>query len=880
MRRAFFVAASVMVAASCAEEPPNLSRSGLRPDTPDLAPSASLPDARTSTSTNELLLLRARFPGAPLIAEASPAVHPARVMLPSRLDGEVHVEDVETGVALAFRLEDAPSAARTDVDGVSIYSGAGVVHRVTNAGIEDSIAFATRPAREEVRYALDVLRVPGLRLVEDTLEALDSNGAPRLRVPTPYVIDADGTRTATRLSLEGGCSFDTNLAGPWGRPVTPPGASRCTLVVRFAGASYPALLDPSWATAGNGTAKDQHAALALQTGKILLAFGNSCGGGCFPTGSAQLYDPVTQTFASTGGAPDKATTVNGIVMPNGKALLLDPSGTLVYDPGNGMMTATGGSTFNPTNALAILNTGKVLIAGTAAALYDPGGGTYGTTGAMNASRTTPAVTTLPGGKVLLVGGGNASAEIYDPVGNTFTPTTGNMAAARSGAFAFTLTTGKVLVLGGGPTVSEIFDPATGMFTPGASFLLARDGLYAAQLQSGKVLVVGGYVGGGALKSATTSTERYDPTTGVFVTGPSLQTPRGFEALTLLTDGTLVASLGRNAESGTFGSSIGSVEQLPVIAAGGVCSADDDCGPGFCDHGVCCAAACTTACHACTSGTGACDVVKSKDDPDTCTGASTCDAAGACKKKLGQTCTAATDCANGFCVDGVCCDRACGGACEACDGLVKGTCAAIAGAPHGARACMSGGKDPVCGGACNGTDAADCAYPKSATGCGASCAAAARTPRACDGKGTCKDLTAAACPGNFTCLDDTTCRTSCTSDGDCVTGYACQSGACAPAGKCDGSHTIVSADGKTTTDCTPFDCDDQTNRCKTTCTSVTDCANPYVCNASGVCVAGPGGEDTSGCNAGARGASHNFDLFGALFALALVLQRRARQSQNS
>jgi hypothetical protein len=479
---------------------------------------------------------------------------------------------------------------------------------------------------------------------------------------------------------------------------------------------------------------------------------------------------------------------------------------------------------------------------------------------------------------LITGGGNATAEIYDPVANTFTSTIGNMAAARSsGSFAFTLSTGKALVVGGGPMASELFDPAKGTFTTGASFLVTRENFSAAQLQSGKVLVVGGYLGTAAFKAPSTSTERYDPATGAFSTGPSLTTPRGFEALALLGDGTLVASFGRNAENPAFGASLSTAEQLPVIAAGGMCAADDDCGPGFCDHGVCCAAACTSSCHACTAGTGACDVVASKDDPDSCTGASTCDATGACKKKLGQACTAGTDCVNGFCVDGVCCDRACGGACEACDGLVKGTCAPIAGAPHGTRVCKSGGKDPVCGGACNGTDAADCAYPKAAIGCGTSCADATRTPRACDGKGACSALSAEACPGNFTCADATTCRTSCTADSDCVTGYSCQSGACLPAGKCDGAHTIVSADGKTTTDCTPFECDTQTNRCKATCTSVADCANPYVCNASNVCVAGPGGEDTSGCNAGGRASSRDLDLFGALFAAAIVWRRRRRQN---
>jgi hypothetical protein len=44
----------------------------------------------------------------------------------------------------------------------------------------------------------------------------------------------------------------------------------------------------------------------------------------------------------------------------------------------------------------------------------------------------------------------------------------------------------------------------------------------------------------------------------------------------------------------------------------------------------------------------------------------CDAAGACVKSLGAACNANSDCPSGFCVDGVCCNTACRGECQACD----------------------------------------------------------------------------------------------------------------------------------------------------------------------------------------------------------------------
>src|SRR6185437_9354079 len=54
---------------------------------------------------------------------------------------------------------------------------------------------------------------------------------------------------------------------------------------------------------------------------------------------------------------------------------------------------------------------------------------------------------------------------------------------------------------------------------------------------------------------------------------------------------------------------------------------------------------------------------------------------------GSACAAANECASGFCVEGVCCDRACDGACQACT-------AALTGGANGVCApAMDGGVDP-------------------------------------------------------------------------------------------------------------------------------------------------------------------------------------------
>lgn len=80
--------------------------------------------------------------------------------------------------------------------------------------------------------------------------------------------------------------------------------------------------------------------------------------------------------------------------------------------------------------------------------------------------------------------------------------------------------------------------------------------------------------------------------------------------------------------------------------GQACIGNAQCLSGFCVDGVCCATACGDLCQNCS--TGACLPVKDADDAPQCTGTSTCDGAGACKLKEGQTCQKDGDCASGLC----------------------------------------------------------------------------------------------------------------------------------------------------------------------------------------------------------------------------------------
>jgi hypothetical protein len=145
---------------------------------------------------------------------------------------------------------------------------------------------------------------------------------------------------------------------------------------------------------------------------------------------------------------------------------------------------------------------------------------------------------------------------------------------------------------------------------------------------------------------------------------------------------------------------------------------------------------------------------------------------------GVSCSVNAECASGFCVDGVCCNTACRGACVSCGlPLSVGTCVpAPIGRPDPHGTCTDQGPTS-CGqiGTCDGTG--NCALYPSETVCGRPfCTGNVWTTYAtCDGAGTCV-------PGlSFNCFPyvcvDATCQTSCAGPADCATGQVCMAGTC-------------------------------------------------------------------------------------------------------
>ena len=247
----------------------------------------------------------------------------------------------------------------------------------------------------------------------------------------------------------------------------------------------------------------------------------------------------------------------------------------------------------------------------------------------------------------------------------------------------------------------------------------------------------------------------------------------------------------------------------TFTTGTACTLAAECASGFCADGFCCNSACATACQACSAakrggGTnGQCGAIATGTDPDAeCAGALVCDAAGACKLPDAQSCAANAECVGGFCVDGVCCNTACGASCMACSNAKKGF------GPDGVCGNIQNGLDPdsECGGAtvCNGSAA--CALLPVGTACGANnecqsvacvdgfcCGSACSSPcEACSAakkgsgtNGTCGAILSgldpdSECAGLLVCNGANACKMPnggvCAANAECLGGF-CADGVC-------------------------------------------------------------------------------------------------------
>jgi hypothetical protein len=291
----------------------------------------------------------------------------------------------------------------------------------------------------------------------------------------------------------------------------------------------------------------------------------------------------------------------------------------------------------------------------------------------------------------------------------------------------------------------------------------------------------------------------------------------------------------------------------------ITSGGTDCAPSLCKNEVCDS-------HCSTNAD--CDPVLGYCSGGTCSK----------KKDLGAGCTGAVECRSGFCTDGVCCNAACSGQCEACDVPGgEGSCVAVRGAPHGARpACAPGTEENPCSSAsCAGEESSRdrCAsFAGSDVVCRTGvCEGGVQTLEGrCDGTGSCPVETKRCEP--FACAG-TSCGTTCRSSSDCAPDHICSDRKeCVLPATCDGDHTTLGADGVTKTDCSPYRCGAR-GACKAGCATSDDCVAGALCNA-GTCERVVASEaEASGC---AVGHGRNRSPRGLAATVLLLLRRRRRR----
>jgi len=288
---------------------------------------------------------------------------------------------------------------------------------------------------------------------------------------------------------------------------------------------YDPSIDRSTNTTGMLVARCTHSATLLQNGKVLLAGGQTNGG---ETATAELFDPVSSTFTATGSMTSRRGGQTATLLPSGKVLI------------------TGG--IDCPTTCSVYNTAE---------LYDPGSGTFTATGSMSVARSGQTATLLSNGNVLVAGGADCvsscvnynTAEVYNPNTGTFTPTTGTMLVSGPAQTAVLLPNGKVLFVGGyiggePSTTAEIYDSSLGTFSQTGSLNIARTIVTATLLTNGTVLIAGGV----STVSFPTAAEIYDPTAGTFALTGSLHEPRIYTTATLLSNGTVVIAGGGVSQS--------------------------------------------------------------------------------------------------------------------------------------------------------------------------------------------------------------------------------------------------------------------------------------------------------------------------------------------
>jgi hypothetical protein len=609
--------------------------------------------------------------------------------------------------------------------------------------------------------------------------------------------------------------------------------------------------------------------------RALVAGGTTAAGG--PSAAAELLTCAldltgctsTTLAMTTPRALHTATRVaSGRVLVAGGVGLTSAE---LFDPATGAFTPTASSMLNDRygHVAATIGDGKrVLLAGGASDLFgltkvetfDETTEQFSQAPALSGPRVFAGAAALEDGSVLIAGGLSSlmaspvvakSMDLYAVTAGALQKVVVSQSLSTGRAWPVVvplLSPGKALVVGGAATmtsasaaVDEFPAPSGSNLPIGAPLAVARRRHTAVRLAGGDVLVMGGLgpdptdpafaasaerllrvagepcVQGGECASgfcATAANQKVccnEPCKGAC---QSCNQPGIEGTCTDLPAGAVVSEVCKD-----FGGASAKLS-LACNAAGNVeVSGFETCGFGVCDAaGLECA-------PGCTPGT-----------TDGCSPGAFCTLVGVCEelRDNGEECVDQGECKSAICADGVCCNTACEGQCEACaQPGTEGACTPLlSGQPVHGEPCdgvnnVNG--DASCAGECQGNPLA-CTYA-SGTACG--------EPACVNGQSTTYACNQAKCEPSFKACSGYLCEagqclTSCEGDDDCAPGNVCRESVCIPfvEPQCVGS-TLKLPSGEVQS-CNAYRCDESGTACKASCSSIDDCSPGNVCNPEGTC----------------------------------------------
>lgn len=301
---------------------------------------------------------------------------------------------------------------------------------------------------------------------------------------------------------------------------------------------------------------------ALPDGRV-LAVGDDVDGGS--ARRTQVYTPSTDTWEPAARAPRNwSSTPLATVLPSGKVLVATGEGGScvdgvhadLYDPATDSWATTGWMAVGRNQAAwTVLADGRILVTGGISAscaapdhgateIYDPSTGTWASAAPAPTARIGGTAVTLADGRVLVAGGSVAdqpttAVDLYEPTTNTWASAE-SLQRLRVGYTVSRLGDGRVLVAGGFETPSgvlaapEVFDPATGHWTDTAGMRHLRQSHTSVTLADGRALVVSG----SDFSSQLVEAELFDPATDTWLDATSARSVRygGLTATTVLADG--------------------------------------------------------------------------------------------------------------------------------------------------------------------------------------------------------------------------------------------------------------------------------------------------------------------------------------------------------